>query len=249
MSGTGGTKGAPGTQPETRPTARRKTPTGLPSGAQAGASAPALSLREIKKARAKIALYEASLELIGSASFRAVKLEDICARAEVSKVTFFKFFPQKEDVLIYFMYVWLLERLLEIEERGLRGASAIRHVHGCVADESRSRPGLMLSLIAFLAESQMHPCMPALSEAELHLLFPGREERARSTPVDLFAFFRRAIDEAKEDGTCVRAEPTAALSQGLVTVFYGAYLTAHMCRQDMMDTYELHLAFLFERKG
>ncbi|TLS50650.1 TetR/AcrR family transcriptional regulator [Paenibacillus antri] len=207
-----------------------------------------LPLREIKKARAKIALYEASLDLIGSASFRAVKLEDICAKAEVSKVTFFKFFPQKEDVLVYFMCVWLLERRLEIEEAGLTGEGAIRHVVGRVADGARTRPGLMLSLIGFLAESQMHPCMPVLSDAELHLLFPGREERARSMSVNLFALFHQWIEEAKAAGECVRAEPTPVLTQWMITVFYGAYLTAHMCRQDIMETYDLHLSTIFRTK-
>jgi len=208
----------------------------------------ALPLREIKKARAKIALYEASLDLIGTSSFRAVKLEDICARAEVSKVTFFKFFPQKEDVLVYFMYVWLLERLLEIEERGLRGEASIRHVFGSVAEGAKTRPGLMLSLIGFLSETKMHPCMPTLSDAELHLLFPGREERARSMSVNIFALFQQWVEEAKADGACVRSEPAAVLSQWLITVFYGAYLTAHMCRQDILATYDVHLAFLFGEK-
>ena len=200
------------------------------------------ALREIKKARSKIALFEASLDLIGRSTFRAVKLEDICEKAEVSKVTFFKFFPQKEDVLVYFMYVWLLERMLTIEERGLRGAGAIRYLLHSVADGSEERPGLMLSLIGFLSESQMHPCMPVLSDAELHLLFPGREERARATSVDIFALFRRLIDEAKADGDCRREENTAVLAQWLLTIFYGAYLTAHMCRQDIRLTYDLHLA-------
>src|SRR5690606_3014920 len=161
----------------------------------------------------KIALYEASLELIGAASFRAVRLEDICAKAEVSKVTFFKLFPQKEDILVYFMHVWLLERLLEIEEGGLRGEAAVRYVLAAVADGATDARGLMLSLIGFLSESRMHPCMPSLSEAEVQLLFPGREERAKATRVDIFAFFRRAIEEAKADGSCVREESSAELGQ------------------------------------
>jgi len=204
-----------------------------------------LPLRELKKARSKIALYEASLELIGRSTFRAVKLEDICEKAEVSKVTFFKFFPQKEDVLVYFMNVWLLERMLRIEEDGLRGAGAARYIMHSVAEGSGERPGLMLSLISFLSESQMHPCLPVLSDAELHLLFPGREDRARATPVDIFALFRRLIDEAKADGDCRREESTAVLAQWLLTIFYGAFLTAHLCRQDIQMTYDRHLTSIF----
>jgi hypothetical protein len=43
--------------------------------------------------------------------------------------------------------------------------------------------------------------MPELSEAEYALLFPGREERAKAPSVDMFALFRRLIDEAKAAGT------------------------------------------------
>ncbi|MCI3921301.1 TetR/AcrR family transcriptional regulator [Paenibacillus sp. TRM 82003] len=207
-----------------------------------------IGLREIKKARSKIALYEASLELIGVHSFRNVKLEDICARAEVSKVTFFKFFASKEDVLVYFMYVWLLERMLEIEEGGIRGASSIRHILSAVAAQAKSRPGLMLSLIGFLAESQMHPCMPALSDGEFRLLFPGREARAKATTVDLFALFRRLAAEAKVDGDCVRPEPVELLAQWLLTVFYGGFLTAHLGKQDVMATYERHLGLILTER-
>lgn len=205
-------------------------------------------LRELKKARSKIALYEASLELIGRSSFREVKLEDICAKAEVSKVTFFKFFPQKEDVLIYFMNVWLLTRMLEMEENRLRGDAAIRHLLHCVAEEADEKPGLMLSLIGFLAESKMHPCMPELSDGEYQLLFPGREEKAKRISVDMFALFRKLLDEAKADGKCTRKEGTAQLAKWLLTVFYGAFLTAHLCRQDVKETYESHLRLLLKEE-
>lgn len=208
-----------------------------------------IGLRALKKARSKIAAYEASLDLIGASSFRDVKLEDICARAEVSKVTFFKFFATKEDVLIYFMHVWLLERMLELEEGDLRGTASIRHLLKGVADEAGKRPGLMLSLIGFLAETKMHPSMPALSDAELRLLFPGREERARAATADLFALFCRLVDEARADGERMRQEPTERLAQWLLTVFYGGFLTAHLCRQDIMSTYDQHLGLLFATKG
>ncbi|UUZ91569.1 TetR/AcrR family transcriptional regulator [Paenibacillus sp. P25] len=131
-----------------------------------------IPLRELKKARTKVALYEAFLALMGDNIFRDVMLDDICRKAEVSRVTFFKFFQRKEDLLIYFMRVWLTERLIEIETRRLRGFAAIRHLFHQVAEQSAARPGLMPSLIAFLAEMKMHPCMPELSEGEVRLALP-----------------------------------------------------------------------------
>lgn len=203
-----------------------------------------ISLRELKKARSKLAIYEASLELIGKSSFREVRLEEICAAAEVSKVTFFKFFPQKEDVLVYFMYVWLLQRMLEIEDQGLKGVAAIRHILRQVAEGHGNNPGLMLSLIAFLAESKMHPCMPKLSNEEYELLFGEAKERAKSLRVDLLALFYQLVQEAKEAGECTRQEDSAIIAQWLATLFYGAYLTAHTCSRDVMRTYEEHLKLL-----
>ena len=48
--------------------------------------------------------------------FSQVMIEDICKTAEISKVTFFKFYQRKEDLLIYYMRVWLTERMIEIEQ-------------------------------------------------------------------------------------------------------------------------------------
>lgn len=176
-------------------------------------------------------------------------MEEICEQAEVSKVTFFKFFPMKEDVLIYFMNVWLLQRMLHIAKEGLKGAAAIRHVFRAAAEGSKQAPGLMLSLIAFLAESSMHPCMPELTDEEFLLLFGDDAEQAKAMEVNIFTLFERLIEEAKAAGECRRKEPPALQAQWLTTTFYGAFLTAHMCKQDVWAVYEDHLALFFAEEG
>jgi len=204
-----------------------------------------LPLREIKKARSKIALAKAGLELIGKTSFKAVKLEDICEKAEVSKVTFFKFFPQKEDLLIYFMRLWLTDRMIELKERPKRGIEAIRHLLRTVSSGAGERPGLMLSLIGYLSEVNMHPNMPTLSEAEIHLLYPGKEALVDAEPPTLGALFCRFIEEAKEDGSIPAQASTDDLVKAMFTIFYGAYLTAHLYNSDQfMEFYDLHLNLL-----
>ena len=75
------------------------------------------------------------------------------------------------------MRVWLTERIIEIDAEGKKGFQAFRHLLSQVAQEHHVRPGMMPSLISFLAEQNMQPCMPELSPAEVSLLFPVTRKR------------------------------------------------------------------------
>ncbi|EIJ78401.1 transcriptional regulator [Bacillus methanolicus PB1] len=200
------------------------------------------SLREIKKARTKISILQAGLDLIGENTFREVNVEDICKKAEVSKVTFFKFFPQKDDLLVYCMRIWLSQRLIDLQLQPKRGIAAIEFLFKSIAESAKVRPGLMLSLISFLSEQKMHPRMPILTETEIHLLFPEHEELVEPEVQNLGDIFYKYIEEAKQDGVIMTDKTTDDLVKILFTIFYGAYLTSHIySSRDFMDYYRLHL--------
>lgn len=201
-----------------------------------------ISLRDRKKARTKLNLLQAGLALIGEGTFRSVVVEDICRQVEVSKVTFFKFFPQKEDMLIYFMSVWQAECYVELEETPKRGWAAVRHIFSKVADQANSQPGIMLSLISFLAEQKMHPWIPVLSDAELQLLFPNRKDYSAIASSTLGALFRRCVKEAKEDGELTERLTEEEAVAVLFTTFYGSYLSAHLFQSSAyMAFYDMHV--------
>ena len=54
-----------------------------------------LGLRERKKIKARLAIERAALELVLERGYDGTTVEDICERAEVSKKTFFNYFPSK----------------------------------------------------------------------------------------------------------------------------------------------------------
>ncbi len=204
-----------------------------------------ISLREKKKAKTKLALLQASLDLSGEHNFRQVLVEEICQQAEISKVTFFKFFPQKEDLLIYFMSVWQAQCYLELADSGKRGWEAVRHIYGKVAKDAQRHPGIMLSLISFLSEQKMHPWVPKLTETELWLLFPERESTEGVAEVTLDCIFGRCVKEIREDGQLVPHVTDEEAVVLLFSIFYGAYLSAHLFRsKDYMAYYEMHLKLL-----
>jgi len=201
-----------------------------------------LSLRETKQAKTKINLYLACMELVQNRSYSHVYVDELCAKAEISKGTFFKFFPQKEDLLLYSMQIWICKRYIEIKKQGKRGLAAIRHLFQTVHDEAQTSTYGMLSLIAFLASSEIVPSMPVFSRAELQLLFAEDEELFHPASLNLSGMFAQYLNEALAHQEIRDDIVLTDLIKMMYTIFYGAFLTAHLVQtRDIMSIYEMHM--------
>ncbi len=105
-------------------------------------------------------------------SYGDVHVNQICEKVNISKVTFFKYFHQKEEVLRYFFRVWCLQRAIEYAQKPLSGQKAINHLFEKMTDTYLKFPDVPLSYINYISKFKV-PLKPIILIAEERLtLFP-----------------------------------------------------------------------------
>jgi AcrR family transcriptional regulator len=135
-----------------------------------------MSLRKEKAARLKVQVLEHTLKLVGKKAFDDIYVEDICEKVKISKVTFFKYFPQKEDVLLYHFRIWCLSRSVDLRLKPKEGIQGVYFLLDKLSEECETHPGLMLSLIGYLADSKRPPKPFPVKPEEKKLLFADVED-------------------------------------------------------------------------
>ncbi len=83
-------------------------------------------LRELKKARTREAIQRHALRLFDAQGYEATTIDQIVEAAEVSQSTFFRYFPTKEDVVLYDTFDPVLIDALRRQPPELDIVSAVR---------------------------------------------------------------------------------------------------------------------------
>jgi len=87
---------------------------------------PPAGLRERKKAKTRAAIQQHALRLFREQGYEATTIEQIAAAAEFSPSTFFRYFPTKEDVVLYDDLDPLLVAAFEMQPAELTVTQALR---------------------------------------------------------------------------------------------------------------------------
>jgi AcrR family transcriptional regulator len=87
---------------------------------------PALGLRERKKVKTRAAIQRHALRLFQERGYEATTVEQIAEAAEVSPSTFFRYFPTKEDIVLYDDLDPLLIAAFEAQPTELSPIQALR---------------------------------------------------------------------------------------------------------------------------
>lgn len=187
-----------------------------------------MSLRKEKAARLKLSVLDSTLKLIGKKSFEDLFVDEICEKVKISKVTLFKYFPQKEDILLYYYRVWCLRRAVELKEKPREGIQAIQHIFDKLSEDCDFHPGIILSLIAYLADPKRTPRPFPVKAEEKKFLFPNVPDVQAIEIQSVDQMFEKFTLEAIFKKEITKTTSTRDITSLLTAVFHGSVVTAHI---------------------
>jgi AcrR family transcriptional regulator len=193
-----------------------------------------MSLRKEKAARLKLNVLEHTLRLIGKKSFDDLYVDEICAKVKISKVTLFKYFPQKEDILLYYFRLWCLKRAVELRDQPKEGVSGILFLFERLGEDYETHPGIILSLIAYLADLKRPPKPFPVKVEEKKFLFPEVKDIQQIEIQSLDQMFERFALEAIFKKEITKTSSTRDLTYLLTSLFYGSVLTVQLQQVDQV---------------
>lgn len=164
------------------------------------------TLRETKQQQTKQAIFGAAIRLFAEQGFDSTTVEEIVARAGVSRATYFNYFKTKDGVLRYFGER-LAVKLLAVSAEGLPGETALSRLQ---------------RLVCTWAEySSAHK-----DEARIVQMYSAREPEyaTRPTPArqQLLGLFIQIVQQGQATGEFRGDVPGAHLALHFVSIFYNA---------------------------
>lgn len=191
------------------------------------------SLREKKKALLRNALMEEMLLLLNSKELAEISVEELCERANTSKVTFFKYFSYKEQLLDYYICKWQYHQSYEIHCGNCHGAEGLRKVFQAVSDNPLGQK-IMISLIHYYSKLTEKPPVLELSPCE-YFLFHEKAYQEQVAPLNLGDIFLHYLSEIED----IDSKDYKQMVQQLGALMYGVPIQNHITGQrDMASLYE-----------
>ncbi|HHX62750.1 MAG TPA: TetR/AcrR family transcriptional regulator [Epulopiscium sp.] len=134
-------------------------------------------LRQIKFVRTRNSVLKATTNLLKEKTFDEITVDEICLKSQISRGTFFNYFPQKSHIFYYYMRIFTIKIMQRIRhwDKDMRFREQMEHIYTWFDEESQY-PNFVKSYIYYLLEDGSSQNTMKLTEAEFVYFFTGIED-------------------------------------------------------------------------
>ncbi|HNX80514.1 MAG TPA: TetR/AcrR family transcriptional regulator [Candidatus Omnitrophota bacterium] len=208
------------------------------------------TLREKKYARTKLAIMNAFMERLKCNRYEDISIKQICADAELAQGTFFNYFPEKIDVIVYYLslikikLIWQAEKEVHSE----RYLPLIDVVFGKLS-EVWNNDNLAYQIISVLIAETKRPRLVFISALEKKMAFPQCDgiEDIQSEVFDVW--FKKRVELALKNGELPVGTNPDDVVISLMTIITGTILAIRFKDGDRGYHYKRQLQLLWKGLG
>jgi AcrR family transcriptional regulator len=190
------------------------------------------SLRDRKKAQTRLSILDAVIHRLYEKPLVNITIEEICDDVEISKGTFFLYFPQKTDVLVLYGLLWNLEALWMVTKnpKVTLGLGALEYIFNWNGQKVDDHPRLWMEIIAIRAlEPQKFAQMgrngtDQVSHVERAIRFPKLKGIETIPEGNFKRLFHSNLRAAIEKGELHKSTDIDSAFMSLACIFYGVPL-------------------------
>ena len=136
-----------------------------------------VSLRERKFAQTKVSLAWAFRECLKEKRLQDISVKEVCDTLPISEVTFYKYFPEKTDVLVYLLQLWHYEAVWRLRrwEREKTNLEVIEAWFKFGEEQLEAYPAATGEILSFIMKEKGRLKFSEISVAELLFAYPDLE--------------------------------------------------------------------------
>jgi AcrR family transcriptional regulator len=213
-----------------------------------------IPLSERKKARNKLALINAAEELMRQKPLSEITVEELCEKVEISKSSFFAYFPRKTDLIFFNARLWSVEAVwaAKYEYGASDGLELIDAVFAWSGKNFEEHPRLANEVIALRASDpgsfdRMDEDKSTLvGPAERILRFSQKEGIESIREGTLITILRENLKVAIEKGELPKDTNFEVVILALASIFFGIpLLLGDQTSKNYSKEYSNQLALLW----
>ncbi len=159
------------------------------------------ALREKKHAQTKLAIMRAFIERLKNTRYDNISIREVCENVEVSEGTFFNYFPEKIDIINYYMHLVVLKtawKSKKVKSRG-RYLDLIDKSFETLAEEF-TNPNLIYEMISIMVIQKDRPKKITIPDIEKCYAFPECEGIEAMPTLFIDDFYRGCLKNALKNG-------------------------------------------------
>ncbi|MFT2096920.1 TetR/AcrR family transcriptional regulator [Marinomonas sp. 2405UD66-6] len=187
-----------------------------------------MNKRATKTAQNKQAILKCLLQRMHKEAFEKIKISDLCLDTNISQASFYNYFPQKSDILVYYIQLWVVDMHWQIlTKQKLVGLGAIDALFDLTAKICANQPQLMAEILVLQAKASKIIHLPPLNEEDKLVAYPNYQGIETVMTEDLTTLLSITIQQAIENHELPNNSDIKTLTVSLAATFFSVPIMFH----------------------